>query len=142
MKTSIQIQGLEELPEAAGKILKLAGERRVIAFFGEMGVGKTTLIKAICDKLGIKDGTSSPSFALINEYSTSEGSPVYHFDFYRIRATEEAYDLGYEEYLYSGNYCLIEWPEMIETLLPEDTLKACMTVREDDLRVVVLECNG
>jgi tRNA threonylcarbamoyladenosine biosynthesis protein TsaE len=140
MNTSIRINGLAELPEIAGKILSFVGKRRVIAFFGEMGAGKTTLIKAICKKLEVVDATSSPSFGLINEYRTRGGTAVYHFDFYRIRTMEEAYDLGYEEYLYSGRYCFIEWPEMIESLLPEGTIRACISVMEDATRVVELDC--
>jgi len=135
MKTLL-IPSLEALPAAAAEMLDALGEKRIVAFFGEMGVGKTTFIKALCDALEVTDTTSSPSFGLINEY-ISEGSPkVYHIDFYRLRDVVEAYDLGYEEYLYSGHYCFLEWPEKIEGLLPEDTVKAYMKVNENGKRII------
>ena len=134
----IQIPGLQALPEAASQLLDALGDRRVVAFFGDMGAGKTTLIKAICEQLEVTDATSSPSYGLINEYRSDEGSTVYHFDLFRIRTLEEVYDLGYEEYLYSGNYCFIEWPEKVETLLPEDTVRAYIRVDENDGRTVKL----
>ena len=135
----IQIPGLQALPEAASQLLDALGDRRVVAFFGDMGAGKTTLIKAICEQLEVTDATSSPSYGLINEYRSDEGSTVYHFDLFRIRTLEEVYDLGYEEYLYSGNYCFIEWPEKVETLLPEDTVRAYIRVDENDSRTVKLK---
>lgn len=100
-------------------MLKEFGEERFFAFFGKMGVGKTTLIKALCDQLGVKETVCSPTFAIINEYTTAEGEPVYHFDFYRLKSVEEAFDIGYEEYFYSGAFCFTEWTEKIESLLPE-----------------------
>lgn len=136
---SIQIPGLQALPEAASKLLNALGDRRVVAFFGEMGAGKTTLIKAICEQLEVTDATSSPSFGLINEYRSDVGSTVYHLDLYRIRTLEEVYDLGYEEYLYSDNYCFIEWPEKVESLLPEDTVRAYISVDENDTRTIKLK---
>jgi len=114
-----QIEDLSALPNTARQLLTSFPDERVFAFYGAMGAGKTTFIKALCRELGSQDNITSPSFALINEYSTHTGAVIYHFDFYRIKKLEEAYDLGYEDYIYSGNYCFIEWPEMIESLLPE-----------------------
>jgi tRNA threonylcarbamoyladenosine biosynthesis protein TsaE len=132
----IQIPGLDALPHAAEEMLHALGEKRVIAFFGEMGAGKTTFIKALCEVLRVSDVTSSPSFGLINEYKSSGGTTVYHFDFYRIRDIEEVYDLGYEEYLYSGSYCFLEWPEKVESLLPGDTVRVKISVNEKGGRVL------
>ncbi len=98
-------------------------EERFFAFFGKMGVGKTTLIKELCAALGVKDNVCSPTFAIVNEYSDREGEPVYHFDFYRLKTVAEAYDIGYEEYFYSGCYCFTEWTEKIEELLPESYVR-------------------
>ena len=103
----------------ARNLLQEYGEERFFAFFGKMGVGKTTLIKAMCGELGEEDNVCSPTFAIINEYKTGNGAPVYHFDFYRLKNAEEAYDIGYEEYFYSGEYCFTEWTEKVEELLPE-----------------------
>jgi tRNA threonylcarbamoyladenosine biosynthesis protein TsaE len=114
---------ISDLPEIAGKILDSLPGSRVFAFFGKMGSGKTTLIKAICGRLGVADVVQSPSFAIINEYKTHSGDSVYHIDFYRIRKKEEIFDIGYEEYLFSGSYCFIEWPEMMEDLLPESVIR-------------------
>ena len=139
MVNHLKIPDLTYLPGVASKLLELLEERRVVAFYGDMGAGKTTLIKAICDKLKVIDSTSSPSFGLINEYSLEKDLLVYHFDFYRIRSIEEAFDLGYEEYFYSGNYCFIEWPEKIQSLLPDDTVKISIRVNENDCRVLELE---
>ncbi len=110
---------IEELPEVAKGMLKEFADERFFAFFGKMGVGKTTLIKEMCRQLGVEDNVCSPTFAIINAYSTAEGEDVYHFDFYRLKSVDEAYDIGYEEYFYSGNYCFTEWTEKIEDLLPE-----------------------
>jgi tRNA threonylcarbamoyladenosine biosynthesis protein TsaE len=96
---------------------------RVFAFYGQMGAGKTTFIKAICSELGVSDIVQSPTFSIINEYKTKAGELVFHFDFYRIRSIIEVFDIGYEDYLYSGNYCFIEWPELVESLLPENTVR-------------------
>jgi len=105
-----------------------------IAFYGEMGAGKTTIIKALCEQLGVMDKISSPSFSLVNEYVTSKGDKVFHFDFYRLNKTSEAFDLGYEEYFYSGALCLIEWPEKIEQLLPIPHTRINIIVKEDEIR--------
>lgn len=127
MQTEIIVSNTpEDLESAAKKLLALCGNRKVIAFFGEMGAGKTTFIKALCSYLGVKDTTSSPSFSLVNEYLTPAGEKVYHFDFYRIKNETEAFDLGYEDYFFSHNnnrYCFIEWPEKILNLLPSDYVK-------------------
>lgn len=124
----------EQLPSIAEQLVSTFHEERFFAFFGAMGVGKTTLIKEICNHLGICDNVCSPTFAIINEYRSSAGDPVYHFDFYRIKNIEEAYDIGYEEYFYSGDYCFVEWSEKIETILPDRyvqvTITECDGVRE------------
>ncbi len=117
---------VEELPVVAGKLLEAHPGARVFAFFGAMGVGKTTFIKSLCRSLGITDRVSSPSFSIVNEYITKTGESIYHFDFYRIKKLEEVYDLGYEHYFYSGSYCFIEWPEKLEALLPEDCIRVDM----------------
>ena len=117
---------MEQLPRLASDLLEDFREERFFAFFGKMGVGKTTLIKALCDQLGVKEVVCSPTFAIINEYTSGEGEPVYHFDFYRLKSAEEAYDIGYEEYFYSGMYCFTEWTEKIEQLLPEHYVRVEM----------------
>lgn len=132
----LQIAGLSALDESAKLLLQNFENDRVFAFYGSMGAGKTTLIKAICHQLGSADYVTSPSFSLINEYSTSGGDTIYHFDFYRIKKLEEAFDLGYEDYIYSGNYCLIEWPEMIEPLLPEGIVEVRITELENGVRMI------
>ena len=120
------IDNLEQLPRLASDLLEEFREERFFAFFGKMGVGKTTLIKALCDQLGVKEVVCSPTVAIINEYTSGEGEPVYHFDFYRLKSAEEAYDIGYEEYFYSGMYCFTEWTEKIEQLLPEHYVRVEM----------------
>jgi len=112
-------ESLDQLPDIAEKILPLLGVNKVVLFRGGMGVGKTTLIKEMCLAMGVEDSMSSPTFSLVNEYLSHDG-PLYHFDFYRIKEEEEALDMGYEEYFYSGNYCFVEWPEKIKGLLPQD----------------------
>ena len=114
-----EIHNTDQLPQVARNLLQEYSEERFFAFFGKMGVGKTTLIKAMCEVLGVEDNVCSPTFSIINVYSTGEGRPVYHFDFYRLKNAEEAYDIGYEEYFYSGEYCFTEWTEKVEELLPE-----------------------
>ncbi len=115
----VEIHSVHELAEVARKLLCTFGEERFFAFFGKMGVGKTTLIKELCAVLGVKDNVCSPTFAIVNEYSDRDDEPVYHFDFYRLKSVAEAYDIGYEEYFYSGCYCFTEWTEKVEELLPE-----------------------
>lgn len=131
----IIIPSLDRIAEAARSFVAHIGERRLFAFYGDMGAGKTTFIKAICDELGVTDTVSSPTFAIVNEYSSARG-PVYHFDFYRIKDTAEVMDLGFEDYAYSGHLCLMEWPELIEDLLPEDTVSVRIEAREDGTRLV------
>lgn len=119
----IEINNIGQLPEVARKLLEEFPEERFFAFFGKMGVGKTTLIKEFCAALGVEDNVCSPTFAIVNEYVSGEGEPVYHFDFYRLKSLAEAYDLGYEEYFYSGYYCFTEWTEKVEELLPENYVR-------------------
>lgn len=118
----ITIASLSELPKVAQMLLEQLGGRNVVAFFAPMGAGKTTLISALMEHLGSQDTVTSPTFALVNQYYTAERQTVYHFDFYRINSIAEAFDMGYEEYFYSGDLCLVEWPEKVEQLLPDDTM--------------------
>ncbi len=117
------IGSIEQLSEVSDYLLSICNEADVVAFYGAMGAGKTTLIKNLCHRMGVTDEVNSPTFAIVNEYVTDKGQSVYHFDFYRIKKLEEAYDIGYENYFYSGNLCLIEWPELIEPLLPEKYIR-------------------
>jgi tRNA threonylcarbamoyladenosine biosynthesis protein TsaE len=121
------VNSLSELPTAAVQLLEAIGDRNVLAFYGEMGAGKTTFIKAFCVALGVKETISSPTFSIVNEYLSATGRKIYHFDFYRIKDINEAFDMGYEEYLYSDALCLIEWPEKIEALLPENVFPVSIT---------------
>ena len=130
-----QIIDISALKDTANQLLSSFPEERVFAFYGSMGAGKTTFIKALCRELGSQDNITSPTFALINEYSTNLGEIIYHFDFYRIKKIEEAFDLGYEDYIYSGNYCFIEWPEMIEALLPEGIVQVKISEAENGERL-------
>ena len=140
VKHSIAIHGLEELPGAAETFLREIGNHRLIAFYAPMGAGKTTFTTAICHALGVReDAVSSPTFAILNEYRAGNGDPVFHFDFYRINRLTEALDLGLYDYLDSGALCLMEWPENIEELLPEETLKVQIRVQPDGSRVVTWE---
>lgn len=128
----IEINDIGQLPHVAEELLGAFPEERFFAFFGKMGVGKTTLIKELCLVLGVEDNVCSPTFAIINEYSDAKGEPVYHFDFYRLKSLAEAYDLGYEEYFYSGCYCFTEWTEKVEELLPEHYVR--VEIEETDGR--------
>lgn len=128
--------GLDQLPEVAGKLIEAFPEGRVFAFYGKMGAGKTTLIKSICGELEVMDVVTSPTFALINEYLTEEAASVFHFDFYRIDKPSEASDIGFEEYIYGGDYCLIEWPGKIEALLPDSHVKVTIEEKDDGSRVL------
>ncbi len=127
---SLKIDNLTELPVVAKELIQAFGSKKVIAFKGEMGAGKTTLIKAICEELGVKQTISSPTFSIVNEYLSSSGKKIYHFDFYRINKISEAYDMGYEEYFYSDAYCFVEWPEKIEELMPQDVLTVNISVKD------------
>ena len=132
----IIIKDIEHIREAAREFIKQTGDRHVFAFYGKMGAGKTTFVKAICEELGVEDVITSPTFAIINEYTTGEGDSLFHFDFYRIKKLEEVYDMGYEDYFYSGALCFIEWPELIEDILPDDAVHVSITEQEDGSRLV------
>ena len=123
----LQIKNLDEINTVAKEFVNALGNRTVVAFYGKMGVGKTTFIKAVCEELGVTDVINSPTFAIVNEYLSGKGQPVYHFDFYRIRRSEEVLDIGFYEYIDSGCLCLMEWPELIEDLLPEETVRVKIT---------------
>ena len=133
----ITIKSLDTIHEAAKEFVKGMGNGKVFAFYGKMGAGKTTFIKAICEELGVTDVITSPTFALVNEYTVADGSPIYHFDFYRIKKLDEVYDMGYEDYFYGGSLCFLEWPELIEEILPEDATKVTITEEADGSRKVV-----
>lgn len=133
----IKINSLADINEAAKTFVENMGDGNVFAFYGKMGAGKTTFVKAICECLGVEDVITSPTFAIVNEYtSATTGDAIYHFDFYRIKKLEEVYDMGYEDYFYSGSLCFLEWPELIEDLLPEDATKVTIEETTDGSRVV------
>ena len=134
----IAILSLNAIADAAREFVAQIGTHRVFAFYGNMGAGKTTFIKAICNELGVRDDVNSPTFAIVNEYASNMG-PVYHFDFYRINKLSEALDIGLEDYLYSGCLCIMEWPENIEELLPEETLRVEIKVNPDQSRTILWE---
>lgn len=137
MNNKITITSLDSISDAAKEFVKNMGEGKVFAFYGKMGAGKTTFIKAICECLGVDDTITSPTFAIVNEYSSNKVDfPIYHFDFYRIKKLEEVYDMGYEDYFYGGGVCFIEWPELIEDLLPEDAIRVDIKENEDGTRTV------
>lgn len=136
---TLHIDSLNELPEVADAVIEALDGRTVVVFRGEMGAGKTTLIREILARLGSEDNVTSPTFALVNQYTTADGRPVYHFDFYRIDRIEEAYDFGYEEYFYSGELCLVEWPEKIEELLPDDVMTVRITVDTEEERTFEID---
>lgn len=133
---SANASSVKTLGPAARRLLDEFPRSRVFAFYGRMGAGKTTFIQAICHALGIHDNVTSPTFALINEYESETGETVYHFDFYRIKDLEEAFDMGYEDYFFSGSYCFIEWPEMIAPLLPPGYVKVTIEVEGDENRKI------
>lgn len=137
--TTIEIKSLDNITDAATEFIKQMGDNTVFAFHGEMGAGKTTFIKAICEKLGVDDVINSPTFAIVNEYRSDSGELIYHFDFYRINKEEEAFDFGYEDYFFSGSLCFIEWPERIESLLPHDTVHVTVKETENNSRVVEIK---
>ena len=137
MKHELLIAGLQDLDRAARTFLRETAQHTLIAFYAPMGAGKTTFTTAICKVLGVReDAVSSPTFAIVNEYRTAQGEPVFHFDFYRITKLEEALDIGLYDYLDSGCLCLMEWPENVEALLPEETLKVQICVLDDGSRAV------
>lgn len=135
----ITIDSLSELPKVAELVLESLEGRNVVAFFAPMGAGKTTLISALMEKTGSEDIVTSPTFALVNQYYTAEHEPVYHFDFYRINSINEAFDMGYEEYFYSGDLCLVEWPEKVEQLLPDDTMVVKIEIIDETTRLFTIE---
>ena len=150
MTMEITIKNLDEMGEKARMFINALGEQRVIAFYGSMGAGKTTFIRALCQELGVIEPVTSPTFAIVNEYEVVDQSSIhqssihqssikkiFHFDFYRIKRLEEAYDMGFEDYLYSGHLCLIEWPELIEDLLPSETVRVHITIAEDGSRTLM-----
>ena len=124
------VENLDALPEVAKLFLRDFSASRIFAFHGDLGAGKTTFIKVLCEQLGVKDAMSSPSFSLVNEYRDEKNNPIYHFDLYRLKSPQEAFDIGMEEYLYSGNYCFVEWPERAAEILPDDTVH--VHIREEN----------
>ncbi len=132
----ILIKDKRNLHSAAKQLLEYCSGRKIFAFYGTMGAGKTTIIKAICEIMGAVDIVSSPSFTLVNEYKTSHGDSLYHIDFYRIKKTEEVFDFGVEEYLYGDSYCFLEWPELIENILPPDTVRVRISVEKNEHRTL------
>lgn len=136
MENEIIIRDLADLDRAADEFLGRIGNYRIIAFFAPMGAGKTTFTTALCRRLGVQDPVCSPTFTIVNEYVTAAGEPIYHFDFYRINKISEALDIGFYDYVDSGCLCLMEWPENIEEILPEETLKVRISVNDDQSRTV------
>ncbi|MBQ0030083.1 MAG: tRNA (adenosine(37)-N6)-threonylcarbamoyltransferase complex ATPase subunit type 1 TsaE [Bacteroidales bacterium] len=141
MLFELEIPSIDGLQQAAKQFIeemnsKELADKNVYVFYGQMGAGKTTFIKALCEELGVTDVINSPTFAIVNEYADGKGFPIYHFDFYRINKEEEAYDFGYEDYFYSGNLCLIEWPEMVKNLIPEDAIEVHIEEQEDGSRKI------
>ena len=136
----IRIPTQDHLAEAARLFVSQIGSHHVFAFYGAMGAGKTTFIKAVCEALGVQDVITSPTFAIVNEYELPDGERLFHFDFYRIKKLEEVYDMGYEDYFYSGALCFIEWPELVEELLPDDAVRLTITEQSDGSRI--LRSNG
>ena len=135
----IRIENIEKIREAAREFVANIGDSTVFAFYGKMGAGKNTFIKAVCEELGVEDVITSPTFAIDNEYrSDASGELIYHFDFYRVKKIEEVYDMGFEDYFYSGALCFIEWPELCEEVLPEDTVKVTIEESSDGTRVVTI----
>jgi tRNA threonylcarbamoyladenosine biosynthesis protein TsaE len=135
---SIRIPDLTKISDAVKILLNEIGDRRIVAFYGKMGAGKTTIIKEICRQINVTDVVNSPTFALVNEYHCMNGQSVFHFDFYRINKIDEAYDLGYEEYFYGNSLCLIEWSEKIEQILPDDAVAVQIEVVGNDERIITI----
>ena len=134
-----EIRSLDELDRAAAFLCDNLGNHRIVALYGPMGAGKTTLVSAVARHLGSEDTVTSPTFSIVNGYDTADGDVIYHFDFYRLNRPEEAFDIGYEEYFFSGALCLVEWPEKIEPLLPDDTLIVRITPTSDNSRTLTIE---
>ena len=131
----IVVNCISELNEISQSIINRIGDKDIICFYGEMGVGKTTLIKVLCEKLGVKDNVSSPTFSIVNEYISSVDKSIFHFDFYRMEKEEEAFDMGYEDYFYNGELCLIEWPEKVKSIIPEDIMRIDI-IKNKDQRII------
>ncbi len=135
----IKIEKLDNIREAAKQFIANIGDSTVFAFYGNMGAGKTTFIKAVCEELGVDDVITSPTFSIVNEYRSEQtGELIYHFDFYRVKKIEEVYDMGFEDYFYSGALCFIEWPELCEEVLPDDTVKVSINEEPDGSRTITL----
>ncbi|MCY1634414.1 tRNA (adenosine(37)-N6)-threonylcarbamoyltransferase complex ATPase subunit type 1 TsaE [Marinifilum sp. D737] len=134
--TELKINSLEDINSVAAEFIKLVGDKRIFAMHGAMGVGKTTFVKAICEEMGVQDTINSPTFAIVNEYHTAKENIIYHFDFYRIDDVQEAYDFGYEDYFYSDAMCFIEWPEKIDSILPNDTIEVHFNEEADGSRSI------
>ncbi|MCQ2213292.1 MAG: tRNA (adenosine(37)-N6)-threonylcarbamoyltransferase complex ATPase subunit type 1 TsaE [Bacteroidaceae bacterium] len=132
----IRINNIDEIAIAAQEFIDQMGDNTIFAFYGKMGAGKTTFIKAVCEALGVTDVINSPTFAIVNEYEAGNGDSIFHFDFYRIKKEQEVLDIGYEDYVYSGCLCFMEWPELIEDLLPEETVKVTIEEAEDGTRLI------
>lgn len=135
----IEIPSIDKIQEAARLFVSQMGDAKVFALYGQMGAGKTTFVKAVCRELGVEDVVTSPTFALVNEYTAGDGSPVFHFDFYRVKSLEEVYDMGFEDYLYGGALCLMEWPELVEELLPQDAVAVTIRTNADGSRSIDVE---
>lgn len=140
-KHVIKINGIEDYPKAAREFIDNMGNGHIFAFYGKMGAGKTTFIKSICEEMGVEDTINSPTFAIVNEYEDGEMNTIYHFDFYRIKSLAEVYNMGYEEYLYSDAICFMEWPELVEELLPADCIRVDIEENEDGTRTVTITRN-
>lgn len=135
----IKIEKLDNIREAAKQFIANIGDSTVFAFYGNMGAGKTTFVKAVCEELGVDDVITSPTFSIVNEYRSKQtGELIYHFDFYRVKKIEEVYDMGFEDYFYSGALCFIEWPELCEEVLPDDTVKVSINEEPDGSRTITL----
>lgn len=136
---NIKIESIERIHEAAQEFIAHMGQNKIFAFYGKMGAGKTTFIKAICEQLGVTDVINSPTFAIVNEYLDGHEQPIYHFDFYRIKKASEVLDIGFEDYVYSDALCFMEWPEMIEDYLPDETIRVKIEEQQDGSRTVTAE---
>ncbi|MEG1580665.1 MAG: tRNA (adenosine(37)-N6)-threonylcarbamoyltransferase complex ATPase subunit type 1 TsaE [Bacteroidaceae bacterium] len=135
----IQLKSTDTLQQGAKDFITAMGDNTIFAFYGKMGAGKTTFIKALCEELGVSDVITSPTFSIVNEYrSDTSGELIYHFDFYRIKKLDEVYDMGYEDYFYSGALCFIEWPELVEDVLPDGTIRVTIIENEDGSRTLNL----
>ena len=139
MTHQIRIPNTQSLPQAAAAFLQTIGNAKLLAFYGAMGVGKTTFVKALCEAMGVQDVVNSPTFAIVNEYTDAQGEAVYHFDFYRIKKQAELFDLGFDNYLDSGCFCLMEWPELVEELLPDETLRIHLVEQADGSRLLTFD---